>query len=288
MQRPLTGLFAVNLTVLVISVIGAAVVLTAGLPTWNYEPLTTALVFENLATCTAISVLLMSASQGWRRAVLLLALCVVMAGGMEWLSMTTGFPCGATYDYTTMMGPRLAARLPYIIPVAWFVMLYASLEVAFSLHIPRWSAALVAAGMMTLWDVVLDPAMTNDPGLWAWHHEGGFYGVPPQNFLTWFVTTLLIVAVYLLLARGWRPSLRPQAGASLLHSPARSRLPLLLYGSQSVFVAALAAMSGRIAATVVWGAGFAMLIAAIWWSGRKTAAVVAEQEGLPQYSRASE
>ncbi len=287
MQRLLTALFAVNLTVLVISVVGTAVVLTAGLPTWNYEPLAMALVFENLATCTAISVLLMSASQGWRRAVLLLAVCVVIAGGMEWLSMTTGFPFGATYEYTTMMGPRLAGRLPYIIPVAWFVMLYPSLEVAFSLHIPRWSAALVAAGMMTLWDVVLDPAMTNDPGLWAWHHEGGFYGVPPQNFLSWFVTTLLIVAVYFLLARGpvaRSPATQGEGG----WRPSRSRLPLLLYGSQSVFVAALAAMSGRGWAVLVWAAGFAMLIAAICWSGRKAAAIVAEQEALPQCSRASD
>jgi uncharacterized membrane protein len=274
MRRLITALVACNLAVLVISLFGASVAIGLDLFAWRYEMLATALVVENVATCAAVSMLLMSASQGWPRTVVLLTLSFAITAGLEMLSMATGFPSGATYEYTRMAGPTLAAGLPYLVPIAWFMMLYPCMQVAFSLPIRPCSAVAVAGAMMTLWDVALDPTMSNHPGLWVWHHQGGFYGIPLQNFLSWFLTASLAVAVYLRLAGPWRPD--------------TARPPLLLYATQGFFAAALAAMSGRGWATLVWLAGFAVVLAGIYWRGRVSAAVPEPGQALLGVSRAAE
>jgi len=245
LQRAASVLFAVNVAVLVVALIGSCVVCVCGIPGWNYQPAAMALVLENALTCGTIALLLMASSQGWRNALLLLGLCGLIAGGMEWTSMVTAFPCGATYRYSAVMGPTVGGLLPYLIPVAWLMMLYPCLQIAFTLSTPRWLVPVTAAGLMTLWDVVLDPAMTTHLKLWAWDYQGGFYGIPLWNYLSWFVTSLTIVWAYLWLARGWRAD--------------RSRLPFLLYGLQGGFVAVLSALVGRGAATLVWLAGFGVL-----------------------------
>ncbi len=215
-----------------------------------------ALVVTSAVLCTAAAALLMSASQGWRRMLLLLALVCLINGPMEWLGTTIGFPSGV-YTYTELSGPLFLGRIPYSVPLLWFAMLSLSLHVAFSLPVGRWPAALIASAMLPLWDAVLDPAMTGELALWTWNHAGGFYGVPLLNWVSWFLTTGAIVAVYLAICPSWKPC--------------DSRLPMWLYGTQSAFVAFVAAMNGRYWATIVWAAGFAGLVALVYW-GRGHAA----------------
>ena len=57
-----------------------------------------------------------------------------------------------------------------------------------------------SACMMTIWDVVMDPANSTINGLWKWHDGGSYLGVPPSNFLGWFLEMFIafgLVAAFL-------------------------------------------------------------------------------------------
>jgi putative membrane protein len=50
--------------------------------------------------------------------------------------------------------------------------------------------AIVAAWVMTAWDVVMDPGMAAT-GNWIWERGGAYFGVPRRNYLGWLLTTFL-------------------------------------------------------------------------------------------------
>jgi uncharacterized membrane protein len=55
-------------------------------------------------------------------------------------------------------------------------------------------ASILLSGLaITAWDLFLDPQMTQWK-LWMWDQPGGYFGVPPVNFLGWFVGGALITA----------------------------------------------------------------------------------------------
>jgi len=144
------------------------------------------------------------ARRGPGRAMAMLAVSFVVALTLEYLGSSTGFLFGA-YDYTDRLGPKLLGKVPAIIPVAWFMMLYPSWAIADYLltryaarrgmALPAFSKAVarvvIAALAMTAWDLSLDPRMVAD-GNWAWQVEGAYFGIPLSNYLGWFVTAALI------------------------------------------------------------------------------------------------
>jgi uncharacterized membrane protein len=116
----------------------------------------------------------------------------------------------AVYHYTNRLGPLFLGLVPYLIPVAWFMMSYPSFVIADRL-IPadwkRWqrilSVAAVGGLVMTAWDVVMDPIMVAS-GYWVWDVDGAYHGIPLQNFLGWWLTVFTTYLLYLLV-RGKRP-----------------------------------------------------------------------------------
>lgn len=82
---------------------------------------------------------------------------------MEEIGVRTGFIYGH-YHYSNMLGPKLGS-VPVIIPLAWFMMIYPSWRVAGVLArainidslLGRSTQALIAAMVMTAWDMVMDP-----------------------------------------------------------------------------------------------------------------------------------
>ena len=185
---------------------------------------------------TAFSVLHAGCVLGWRRAAAFFALCAVVTWSFEAVGIATGLVYGA-YHYGTWLGPKLGA-VPVIIPLAWFMMVYASWIVA-SLLISsgqgagvssRGAAArvVVAAMVMTAWDTVMDPGMARS-GAWVWEHAGAYFGVPERNFVGWVVTTGTVYALAEVVMR--RVS---RGGAAVSAGRGFGVLPAVVYGLVAV------------------------------------------------------
>jgi uncharacterized membrane protein len=166
-------------------------------------------LFDPIALLTLLSLgfCLTHAAQmfGRRWAVLAFVLGALLTWAVEELGVRTGFPFGA-YHYSDLLGPKLG-HVPVLIPIAWFMMLYPSWIIARVLVIgphgleraesraTRLQVALVAALIMTGWDVVIDPGMS-EAGYWTWHHPGPYFGVPLTNFGGWVLASALVFLIW--------------------------------------------------------------------------------------------
>jgi len=183
---------------------------------------------------TAFSILHGSTVIGWRRILVFLGISVIVSWSFEEIGVTTGAIYGA-YHYGDRLGLRLGA-IPVLIPLAWFMMIYASWIVSHVLmqgtedpSSIRGSVAraVIASAAMTAWDTVMDPGMARS-GAWVWEQGGAYFGVPLQNFVGWMVTTLSVYVVTSLVFRVI-PGQSP-------------RSPIGLYTGLPVFAYALVAM----------------------------------------------
>jgi uncharacterized membrane protein len=143
---------------------------------------------------------------GWTRLLWLLGLTFVVSMLFESIGVETGLIYGP-YHYTDQLGARFLGLVPYLIPVAWFMMIYPSQIIAEALvgaQTPKgWRRELKIAGLsavvMTAWDVLMDPIMVR-MGNWVWEVEGGYFGVPLHNYVGWLATTFTIYILFRLLA----------------------------------------------------------------------------------------
>ena len=174
-------------------------------------------LFTPLTTLAGFAFALLHASQreGWKRALLLLGVVFVVSLFFESVGVATGLVYGP-YHYTDKLGPKFLGLVPYLIPVAWFMMSYPSFVIADWLVPAAWrrglrvlAVAAVGGIVMTAWDVVMDPVMVYN-GHWIWDVEGAYHGIPLQNFWGWWLTVFTTYALYMLFsARGIRTN---QAG----------------------------------------------------------------------------
>jgi putative membrane protein len=148
--------------------------------------------------------------EGWSRALRLLALVFAVSLLFESIGVATGLVYGP-YHYTNKLGPLFLGLVPYLIPIAWFMMSYPSFVIADRL-IPadwkRWQRILSVAAIgglaMTAWDLVMDPIMVAG-GHWVWDDllsksNGAYHGIPLQNFWGWWLTVSTTFALYLLIS----------------------------------------------------------------------------------------
>jgi uncharacterized membrane protein len=125
----------------------------------------------------------------------------------ELLGTSTGFPFGH-YSYLSGLGYKISGLVPFTIPLSWFyvgcvsyVLARAGLEVdkkpSFFRHV---AAIFLGALLLTSWDFVLDPAMSQTAlPFWYWQQPGAFFGMPYQNFAGWMGTGSLFMTVAALL-----------------------------------------------------------------------------------------
>jgi uncharacterized membrane protein len=154
----------------------------AGQPDW--VGLSTALTAASLF---AFSLTYAIAQHGLRRAVAMLVASFAIALTLEYLGSSYGILFGK-YDYTDRLGPKLLGKVPAIIPIAWFMMLYPSWATAGYLltrfrppAMPMPAARVgIAALAMTAWDLSLDPRMVAD-GNWVWRAEGAIFRHPAEQ-----------------------------------------------------------------------------------------------------------
>lgn len=132
---------------------------------------------------------------GWRRGLGSAATIAAGTALVEKLGTTTGFPFGR-YRYTGALRPRLGG-VPVVVALAWFAMALPAREAARAALGPRRgrrSRLVVGAAALTAWDVFLDPQMVTE-GYWAWQRAGRYRGIPVTNFVGWFATGLVVMAV---------------------------------------------------------------------------------------------
>ena len=144
----------------------------------------------------------------------MLGLTILVSLAFETVGVATGWIYGP-YHYTDALGPRFLGLVPYLIPVAWFMMVYPSRVIAERLvagRVPEgWRRSLalaaVAAFVMTSWDLLMDPMMVRMQ-TWAWDVPGAYFGVPVHNYLGWLLTTFCVYASFEVALRRLRPAAR--------------------------------------------------------------------------------
>lgn len=121
----------------------------------------------------------------------------------ELLGTSTGFPFGH-YRYLSGLGYKIAGLVPFTIPLSWFYLGFSAYIIArvglSTLAIPQWlqnlGAIAIGAVLLTSWDFVLDPAMSQTTmPFWIWEQPGAFFGMPYENFAGWFGTSCVFMTV---------------------------------------------------------------------------------------------
>jgi putative membrane protein len=108
-----------------------------------------------------------------------------------------GFPFGG-YEYTGLLGYKLGGRVPFLIPISWFLMALPSWVLASAVFpergriLPR---LVLAAYLLTAWDLALDPAMSFLTPYWVWENPGPFFGMPWVNLAGWMGTGLVLMGI---------------------------------------------------------------------------------------------
>jgi putative membrane protein len=232
-------------------------------PPHDYDRLATICGVLNVLTGFAVAAAHAWGRLGARPALRLVALAVVVSATMELLGTSTGVPFGA-YRYTHRLGPRMFGRVPLVLPLSWFMMIYPSLMMALAVarrrRLSRDAVPVIAAAAFALWDVALDPAATAGFACWSWETAGDWYAMPLTNLAGWLGTGWLIVAWFLRRSRRRGDFLVERVPESAI----ATRVPLALYAAQGVFASTLAAIVGRPGAALAFCAGFAALLA---WRG---------------------
>lgn len=119
------------------------------------------------------------------------------------------------YGYTGLLGPKLMGRVPYVIPLSWFLMSAPAWILARETFprpgqfVPR---ILQATFLLVLWDLALDPAMSHLTPYWLWENTGAFYGMPWVNLAGWALTGVVLMVALEILDRflDWSGSLSPR------------------------------------------------------------------------------
>ena len=145
---------------------------------------------------------------GWWQAGLLVGFCFVISLLFESIGVATGLVYGP-YHYTHSLGPKFLDLVPFLIPLAWFIMMYPSLVIARTLSGVRGvneyagfftflGIAALGGLVMTSWDLVMDPLMVK-AGHWVWDGAAvtrPYFGVPLQNYGGWWLTTFVTYGLF--------------------------------------------------------------------------------------------
>jgi len=141
---------------------------------------------------------------GSRRALTFMLPAIFLSLSSELLGTSTGFPFGH-YRYLSGLGYKVAGLVPFTIPLSWFYLgicayLLARVGLESRLQGATWLRLPVAIALgsllLTSWDFVLDPAMSQTTvPFWIWEQPGAFFGMPYQNFVGWLGTGIVFMTV---------------------------------------------------------------------------------------------
>ena len=139
---------------------------------------------------------------GVRSIAVFTALCLSIAFAFEEIGVATGLPFGRYY-FTDAMGAKLG-YVPILLGLAYLGMGYLSWILA-RLILDGKLAPVLAALMMTTWDLALDPIWSTVEHGWIWLDGGAYFGVPLLNFAGWMLTVFTFCQAFAIYLRR-RPS----------------------------------------------------------------------------------
>jgi len=194
-----------------------ACILVAGVGfSWSPTPFAQALAVIFVACALAHA----GVFYGPREALVLFILCIAITFAMENIGAATGFPFG-NYHFVADAGLPRVGTIPIIVGPLWFGAGYFSWVVASilldgsdrRLDRPLEFIALpvIAAFVMTQWDLVMDRSVSTIGKAWIWHDGGADFGVPLSNYLGWLLTSWLFFQAFAFYLRRQLPRLPPAA-----------------------------------------------------------------------------
>lgn len=206
---PLT-LLGLHLGALVFGLIGMLVMLPNP-HLWQDDPLAVDVYIWSMEHAGATHILFGAAAMfafgvvkiGWFKTSVFFVVSVALSLTSELIGTGTGWPFG-NYEYTGFLGQRVMDRVPYTIPLSWFYVGFASFLLAtaltrkYRLGNPAIWSFLIGTWLLTVWDLVLDPAMAHEDlriRFWIWDETGPYFGMPIQNFIGWSVTGMAFMAI---------------------------------------------------------------------------------------------
>jgi uncharacterized membrane protein len=186
---------------------------------WNPTPLAQALAAIGIASALVHA----TWTYGFKNALALFAICVVITFAMENFGSLTGAMFGH-YHFEVGSGLPHIGVIPIIVGPLWFGMGYFAWIVAGTLlggadrnlnrRLNIFVLPLVAAFVMTQWDFVMDAPEATISKAWIWHDGGAYFGVPLTNYFGWLLTCWLfyqLFALYLARRHDLRPTPRDRA-----------------------------------------------------------------------------
>jgi uncharacterized membrane protein len=167
---------------------------------WNPTPLAQALAAIGIIAACVHAALF----YGWKDALAIFAICVGITFMMENIGSITGFPFGRYHFEVGADLPHVGV-IPVIVGPLWFGMGYFSWILAGTLlgasarpsgrfELLAWP--VVAAIVLTQWDVVMDPPLSTISKAWIWHEGGAHFGVPLSNYGGWVLTSWLFYQAF--------------------------------------------------------------------------------------------
>jgi uncharacterized membrane protein len=197
---------------------------------WNPAPFAQGLAAIGIAAAFTHA----SVAYGFKHALALFLICTAITFAMENLGAATGFPFGR-YHFEVARGLPHIGAIPIVVGPLWFGMGYFSWTVAgilldganYRLRARFNSIVLpiVAAFVMTQWDLILEAPSATLSKAWVWHGGGAFFGVPASNFFGWLLTSWLFFQAFALYLRTQQGALARAAGLS----PALRVMAVLFY-----------------------------------------------------------
>ena len=143
-----------------------------------------------------------------RGSLIFVGLSLLVGNVFENIGVHTGFPYGRYY-FTSLMGPKLFV-VPIFLGLAYVGMAYLSWTLARLVRGNAESALvgtqifttpLLAASVMTSWDLAMDPIWGTVLHAWIWVDGGRYFGVPISNFFGWLLAVFVFYQLFAIYAR---------------------------------------------------------------------------------------
>ncbi len=194
---------------------------------------------------------------------------VLLSLSSELLGTSTGFPFGH-YQYLSGLGYKIAGLVPFTIPLSWFYMgITCYLLARTGLKLTMGSSWLRQLGalalgsvLLTAWDLVLDPAMSQAPfPFWQFQEVGEFFGMPYRNLVGWMGTGFVFMSVGAFL---WRRT-------PIVLSRSQLTVPLIVYLTNFLFGAAITVveLDARFLFPTALSVLFGVIPAIVFWWNAK-------------------
>lgn len=202
---------------------------------------------------------------GFRTTLAFMIPAVCLSLSSELLGTSTGFPFGH-YQYLSGLGYKVAGLVPFTIPLSWFYLGLACYLLArcglkvnsTSSWLSHLGAIALAAVLLTAWDFVLDPAMSQTAfPFWQFQEEGAFFGMPYRNLTGWLGTGALFMGVAAVLWRKTeiklsRPQLTLPLIVYLVNFAFGAAITVVALDSRFLFPTFLSVLLGVVPAVFLW------------------------------------